>query len=104
MKQESSNTRALSSSTLTFNISPNEEYEKREGVIYITNGELTETVHVYQASGGVVMLTKNEYFISDKEQTIAVDIKSNLRLKCLMWIGFLLHLQPNQCPVTLFII
>ena len=57
IKQVGSNTRALSSSTLTFDISPNEEYEKREGVIYITNGELTETVHVYQASGGVVMLT-----------------------------------------------
>ncbi len=65
IKQVGSNTRALSSSTLTFDISPNEEYEKREGVIYITNGELTETVHVYQASGGVVMLTKNEYFISE---------------------------------------
>ena len=84
IKQVSSNTRALSSSTLTFNISPNEEYEKREGVIYITNGELTETVHVYQASGGVVMLTKNEYFISDKEQTIAVDIKSNFNFEVKM--------------------
>lgn len=84
IKQASSNTRALSSSTLTFDISPNEEYEKREGVIYITNGELTETVHVYQASGGVVMLTKNEYFISDKEQTIAVDIKSNFNFEVKM--------------------
>lgn len=36
IKQVGSNTRALSSSTLTFDISPNEEYEKREGVIYIT--------------------------------------------------------------------
>mgnify|MGYP001635048022 CR=1 FL=1 len=84
IKQVSSNTRALSSSTLTFDISPNEEYEKREGIIYITNGELTETVHVYQASGGVVMLTKNEYFISDKEQTIAVDIKSNFNFEVKM--------------------
>lgn len=84
IKQIGSNTRALSSSTLTFDISPNEEYEKREGVIYITNGELTETVHVYQASGGVVMLTKNEYFISDKEQTIAVDIKSNFNFEVKM--------------------
>ena len=84
IKQVGSNTRALSSSTLTFDISPNEEYEKREGVIYITNGELTETVHVYQASGGVVMLTKNEYFISDKEQTIAVDIKSNFNFEVKM--------------------
>ena len=84
IKQVSSNTRALSSSTLTFDISPNEEYEKREGVIYITNGELTETVHVYQASGGVVMLTKNEYFISDKEQTIVVDIKSNFNFEVKM--------------------
>ena len=84
IKQVGNNTRALSSSTLTFDISPNEEYEKREGVIYITNGELTETVHVYQASGGVVMLTKNEYFISDKKQTIAVDIKSNFNFEVKM--------------------
>lgn len=84
IKQVSSNTRVLSSNTLTFDISPNEEYEKREGIIYITNGELTETVHVYQASGGVVMLTENEYFISNKEQTIAVDIKSNFNFEVKM--------------------
>lgn len=77
IRQIDSNTKALSNSTLMFDISPNEEYEKREGMIYITSGDLTEIVHVYQASGGVILLTKNEYFISNKEQTIAVDIKSN---------------------------
>lgn len=55
---------------------------RRSNLYY--NGELTETVHVYQASGGVVMLTKNEYFISDKEQTIAVDIKSNFNFEVKM--------------------
>lgn len=70
-------TRALNSQIHSFNISANENYDKREGTIYVESDELTEIVHVYQAGNAVLLLTKNEYFVSDKGGIISVDIKSN---------------------------
>ena len=70
-------TRALSTHTLAFRIAPNEEYDKRDGEIYVKSGEKVETVHVYQAGGGIVLLTQNEYPVSDAGEIIAVELKSN---------------------------
>ena len=72
------NTRALTTHNHTFSIAANEEYEKREGEIYFKKGEHVETVRVYQAGGALVMLTKEEYVVSDKGETITVEIKSNV--------------------------
>lgn len=70
-------TRGLTTKNLSFEIVASEEYEKREGEIIFQSGELTETVHVYQAGESVLLLTKNEFPVSDKGETIAVEIKSN---------------------------
>lgn len=74
---EGTNTRALTSHNHTFTIAANEEFEKREGEIYVKSGDKTEVVTVYQASGAVVLLTKSEYAVSDKGETITVNIQSN---------------------------
>lgn len=73
------NTRALTARKHTFNIAANEEYDKREGEIYFINGEQKEVVKVYQTGGAVIMLTKNDYAVSDKGETITVEIKSNFK-------------------------
>lgn len=74
---QSPKTRGLTSNNLSFDIAPSEEYDKRAGEIIIQSGELSETVHVYQSGEGVLLLTKSEYSVSDKGETIAVDLKSN---------------------------
>ena len=74
---QSAKTRGLTSNNLSFDIAPSEEYDKRTGEIIIKSGELSETVHVYQSGEGVLLLTKSEYSVSDKGETIAVDLKSN---------------------------
>lgn len=74
---QSPKTRGLTSNNLSFDIAPSEEYDKRTGEIIIQSGELSETVHVYQSGEGVLLLTKSEYSVSDKGETIAVDLKSN---------------------------
>ena len=84
IKKSSTDTRALSTNTLTFEISPSEEYDKREGEIYVKSGEMIETVHVYQTGGGTILLTKNEYPVSDKGETIAVELKSNCEFEVKM--------------------
>lgn len=73
----STTTRGLKASTISFKIEMNEEREKREGEIYITDGTLTETVKVYQYGGDVILLNENEYPVGDKGETIKVELRSN---------------------------
>ena len=67
----------LDQSVISFTIDPNEEYEKREGKIYFTAGDEQEVVTVYQAGGGQLVLSQNEYNLTGAEQEFTVDISSN---------------------------
>ena len=60
-----------------FYISKSEEYDKREGEIIFRSGELEEVLKVYQTGGGILLLTKNEYTVSDKGEQITVELNSN---------------------------
>ena len=78
IKETQSKSRALTTKKHTFEIAENEEAEKREGEITIKSGDKVETVKVYQAGGAILMLSKNEFTVSDAGETISVDIKSNV--------------------------
>ena len=73
-----SKTRGLTTYKHTFDIAMNEESEKREGEITFKSGDKVETVKVYQAGGAIILLTQNEYTVSDAGETISVNIKSNV--------------------------
>lgn len=73
----SSKSRGLSTSNITFDISESEEYDKREGEIIFKSGDIFETVHIYQTGQGILLLTQNEYPVTDKGETIVVELKSN---------------------------
>lgn len=77
-------TRSLSSRVFVFDISANEDYDKREGEIYFRSGDKAETVHVYQSGGGIILLSQNEYIASDKGETITVELKSNCEFETIM--------------------
>lgn len=77
IKESKSKSRALETHQLKFSIDTNGEAEKREGEIIIQSGELAETVHVYQAGGKIILLSKNEYPVSDQGEVIQVEVKSN---------------------------
>ena len=70
-------TRGLDSSKVSFIIDPSDEYEKREGRIYFTARDEEEVVTVYQAGSGKLILSKDEYNLSEAEQSFTVDISSN---------------------------
>lgn len=70
-------TRALESNNLSFVVDGNEDYEKREGEIVISDGNITEVVKVYQAGGGILVLSKNEYNVPSNGGTVTVDLSSN---------------------------
>ena len=71
-------TRALTTHKHTFTIAANEELEKREGEIIFKSGDKVETVTVYQAGGPVLLLSKNEFNVSDAGETITIEVKSNV--------------------------
>ena len=73
-----SESRALTAYKHTLKIAMNEETEKREGKIYFKSGDRLETVTVYQTGGAILLLSQNEFNVSDKGDTISVDIKSNV--------------------------
>lgn len=75
--KEKSNTRTLSTTTKTYSAAINEDNEKREGTITFTNGTLSETVHIYQAGGDIILLSKNEYNIDATGEDITVELRSN---------------------------
>lgn len=77
IKESKSKLRALETHQLNFSVEVNGEMEKREGEIIIQGEGLTETVHVYQAGGKILLLSKNEYSVSDQGEVIQVEMKSN---------------------------
>ena len=70
--------RALTTYKHILDIAFNENAEKREGEIIFKSGDKVETVKVYQAGGAIILLSQNEYTVSDAGETISVDIKSNV--------------------------
>ena len=72
-------TRALKTTTLGFNIAENKTMQRREGTITIHSGDLSETVTVYQKDhGDAILLSQNEYVVSDTGEDIAVEVTSNV--------------------------
>lgn len=75
----SADSRALKTTTLVFDVSANEDTEKREGSITITSGAFKETVTVYQeGTVPVITLTQNEFVVPSAGDVIAVEVKSNV--------------------------
>ena len=74
-----SDTRALTTTTLHFQAAPNEDLQPRQGIITLNGGNgLTEDVTVYQlGSSPVLILTQSEYLVGSDGETIKVELKSN---------------------------
>jgi len=78
----SADSRALKTTTLVFDVSANEDTEKREGSITITSGSFKETVTVYQeGTVPVITLTQNEFVVPSAGDVIAVEVKSNVNVE-----------------------
>lgn len=78
LKAAYTKTRALTETTLTFQVDENTNPETRQAVITLTGGGLTEQVSVYQAgSGSMLVLGQREYLVGSKGETIEVQLRSN---------------------------
>lgn len=81
---EKTGSRALVTTTKEYVIGRNEEGEKREGIIVFSDGTLSETVHIYQSDGPIILLSANECYVSASGEEITVELKSNCDYEVLM--------------------
>lgn len=72
-----SQTRALTSKKLSFDILESKEYDKREGEIIFSSGDIVERVKVYQSGKAILVLSQNEYTLGSEGGIMYVDISSN---------------------------
>ena len=77
-------TKALTSSLLTFKTEPNYEAETRCGTIRISSGAITENISVYQSGGRILILNQNEYTLSDSGAKIEVIASANVDYEIIM--------------------
>ena len=72
-------TKSMQTTVLSFNVAQNESTKKREGIITIKSGELSETITIYQAGEQPsIVISQNTYEVSGKGETIKVEINSNV--------------------------
>ena len=72
-------TKALKTSTITFEASENEDIEKREGQITVTSSAGNETIKVYQdGASPAIILTSNTVNVAQTGGTVQVEVKSNV--------------------------
>lgn len=74
-------TKAVKTSTLIFSVKKNDDIDKREGEITISNGSITETIKVFQkGETPSIVLNKNEYTVKAEGETFAIDVASNVNV------------------------
>lgn len=76
-----SKARALTTNNISFRVAKSEEYDKREGIVTIKSGDLSETVKVLQSGEAILLLTKDNYSVGSNGETITVELKSNFDYK-----------------------
>lgn len=77
-------TKALQTSSLTFSVSPNTKADRREGRIVFTDGSIKEVVSVYQKGLPVhdktdlrIILTEKDVTLSEEGGTVKVEVSSD---------------------------
>ena len=73
-------TRGLSTTNLKFEVAKNVSYDNREGRIVIKQqgGGLSSTIKVYQSQQDAIILSNKSLDISNKQQTLEVELKTNV--------------------------
>lgn len=80
LKENTSKTRGMSSHTLKFKVTENDDYNTRSAKIkfYDNNSKLSETVVINQASiGAVLTIDTLEYNVSNDKQDLDIEVMSN---------------------------
>jgi len=69
--------RGLKTSTETFKVAPNENFESREGYVEFSGAGIEERVYVYQSGGAKLLLSVAETYIDARGGTVKAELQSN---------------------------
>lgn len=78
------NSRGITTTTFSFLIDKSKEYEKREGQIIFKVGKLSETIKIIQEGQAILQPVQKEYTVTDKGETIIVEVNSNFNFEIQM--------------------
>ena len=83
---EENASRAMSSHTLKYVISPNEGYDSRsaEIVFYDKNSNVTDTLKVIQAQKDAIVISQKNYEVKAEGETIEVKLSANVEYEVTM--------------------
>lgn len=76
--KEAVKSKAVETKNFSFTISANEDYSKRDGFIVFEGNGVKDTVKIYQAQIDQLILTKAQCNISSSEQTVEVELRTNV--------------------------
>ena len=73
-------TKGLTSSTIIFDVSPNDDYSDRSGIITFTSkdGSMTQTVTVHQAQKDALILSQNEVLLDNNSGNFTIEVQTNV--------------------------
>jgi hypothetical protein len=76
-------TRAFTTETLTFNVARNPNNDNREGTITFKSkdGNLSQTVKVYQAQEDALVISQKDIVVGDESGTVSFEIQTNVEFK-----------------------
>lgn len=77
-------TKSLTLDILNFNIARNDGNENRNGKILVKSTSLCDTVYINQKGGKFLEVTNDTFSLSNKKDTINVDIISNIEFEALI--------------------
>lgn len=79
-------TKGLKTSQIVLNVAANDTYDSREGKVVVrqTGGALSETLTIRQDEAFGLIITKTGYGLSSEEQTIDVEVKTNVELEVIV--------------------
>ena len=73
-------TKALSSSKITLNISANETYSSRTGIVSVKQkgGTLAETITITQAQYDIIIVSPTSFELTNERQSITIEVQYNI--------------------------
>ena len=72
-------TKSLHTSNYVFEITPNDEVQKREGSITFSSGDLSERIYIYQEGARpTIVLSRNQFDVAAEGATLQIEVSSNV--------------------------
>lgn len=71
-------TMSLKDTTLVFEIDKNESFENREGIITVSNGDISQSIKVIQLQKDVILPAQDQYILEAEATSLSFEVAANV--------------------------